>query len=132
MYQASTLRTEPLTRFNAGAWDGSGLITSQGDAAAGLTTLGIATADATGYAGGTFGGVSAGSGDLLVMYTYMGDANLDGFISADDYSAIDFNVGEPNSFAYFNGDFNYDGFISADDYSAIDFNLGAQGLPIPV
>jgi hypothetical protein len=53
------------------------------DAASGLTSLGVATADQTGYAGGTFGGVSVGAGNVLVMYTYAGDANLDGFISGD-------------------------------------------------
>ncbi|MEA2711447.1 MAG: hypothetical protein QOF78_4048, partial [Phycisphaerales bacterium] len=117
--------------MNGGTWDGVGLITSQGDAATGLTTLGIATADATGYAGSTFGGVAVGAADLLVMYTYSGDANLDGFISGDDYSTIDFNVGT-SADGYYNGDFNYDGIVSGDDYSTIDFNFAAQGPPLPL
>ena len=114
---------------NAGAWSGSGIATSQADALAGLTSLGIATAEQAGYAGGMFGGVSVSSGDVLVMYTYAGDANLDGFISGDDYSAIDFNILIPGSSGWYNGDFNYDGIISGDDYSAIDFNIIAQGVP---
>ncbi|MEA2707869.1 MAG: hypothetical protein QOF78_470, partial [Phycisphaerales bacterium] len=69
-------------------------------------------------------------GDIVVMYTYSGDANLDGFISGDDYSTIDFHVGT-GAIGWFNGDFNYDGIISGDDYSTIDFNFAAQGLPIP-
>ena len=68
--------------------------------------------------------------DTLVKYTYVGDANLDGLISGDDYAAIDFAVDVPGSSGWHNGDFNYDGFISGDDYAAIDFNLVAQGPPL--
>ncbi|MEA2708456.1 MAG: hypothetical protein QOF78_1057 [Phycisphaerales bacterium] len=113
---------------NAGAWDGPGITTTMADAAAGLTSLGIANADDAGYVGSTFGGVSVFSGDALIMYTYAGDANLDGFISGDDYSTIDFNVGT-GATGWNNGDFNYDGIISGDDYSTIDFNYAAQGAP---
>jgi hypothetical protein len=65
------------------------------------------------------------------MYTYAGDANMDGFISGDDYSAIDFNIAVPGANGWWNGDFNYDGIISGDDYAAIDFNIVAQGAPFP-
>ena len=53
-----------------------------------------------------------------------GDANVDGLVSGDDYSTIDFNILVPNAEGYANGDFNLDGFISGDDYSLIDFNIG--------
>jgi hypothetical protein len=118
---------------NGGSWNGAGgLLTSMPDAAGGLTTLAVARADDVGYTGGTFGGVaSIGANDVLVMYTYAGDANLDGFISGDDYAAIDFNLLVPGAFGYSNGDFNYDGTINGDDYSTIDFNILAQGAPFP-
>jgi hypothetical protein len=64
------------------------------------------------------------------MYTYGGDANLDGKINVDDYGQIDFNVTLGTS-GWFNGDFNYDGKINVDDYGIIDFNVGIQGPPIP-
>ena len=114
---------------NGGAWDGSGVVTNQSDALTGLTTLGVATADQTGHT--TFGGLSVAGDDVLVMYTYAGDANLDGAITGDDYSTIDFNIAVPSASGYFNGDFNYDGTISGDDYSVIDFNIAAQGAPFP-
>ena len=60
------------------------------------------------------------------MYTYAGDANLDGAITGDDYSVIDFNIAVPGASGWYNGDFNYDGAITGDDYSVIDFNLVAQ------
>jgi hypothetical protein len=116
-----------VSGHNAGAWDGPGLVTVMPDAQTGLTSLGIATADQTGHA--TFGGVSVSGDDVLIMYTYAGDANLDGFISGDDYTAIDFAVAIPAASGWFNGDFNHDGIISGDDYSTIDFNIVAQGTP---
>jgi hypothetical protein len=66
--------------------------------------------------------------DVLVMYTYGGDANLDGAITGDDYFQIDsgFPLG---MHGWFNGDFNYDGAIDGDDYFIIDSNFPAQGAP---
>jgi hypothetical protein len=99
-----------------------------------LTTLGVAdTATIFGLDGSataTFSGETVDATAVLVKYTYAGDANLDGQITGDDYSAIDFNVLVPGSSGYFNGDFNYDGLITGDDYSAIDFNIIAQGAPL--
>jgi MYXO-CTERM domain-containing protein len=66
--------------------------------------------------------------DALIMYTYGGDANLDGKINVDDYGRIDFNVNLGTA-GWFNGDFNYDGKINVDDYGIIDFNVGIQGAP---
>jgi hypothetical protein len=116
---------------SGGAWDGNGIVTTMPDAQSGLTSLGVATAAQAGYAGSNFAGVSVNATDVLVMYTYAGDANLDGFISGDDYSAVDFNLLVPNSSGWFNGDFNWDGAVTGDDYSAIDFNILAQGAPFP-
>jgi GH18 family chitinase len=119
---------------NGGAWDGSGIMTSKPAAAGGLTTVAIAEAhDVLGLSGSAtqlWNGQTVDSTSILIKYTYAGDANLDGMISGDDYSAIDFNAGVANAFGYFNGDFNYDGIISGDDYSTIDFNYRAQGLPL--
>jgi fibronectin type 3 domain-containing protein len=110
------------------------LFTSDGDASGGLTTLGAATAaavfDIAGAQTATFTGQAVSASDTIVKYTYAGDANLDGFISGDDYSSIDFNIGVAGASGWYNGDFNHDGIISGDDYSAIDFNLSAQGPPM--
>jgi hypothetical protein len=119
--------------MNAGAWDGAGITTSESDALSGLTTLGVSTGEIalglTGSDTALFAGQTVGAGSTLVMYTYAGDANLDGMISGDDFSTLDFNIGVSGASGYYNGDFNYDGIISGDDYSTIDFNFGAQGAP---
>jgi autotransporter-associated beta strand protein len=113
--------------IQSGRAGGGGIISSL--ASGNLTTLGVATAQQAGRAGGTFGGVSVGAADVLVMYTYAGDANVDGKINVDDYGRIDLNSSLPIS-GWFNGDFNYDGKVNVDDYGIIDFNVAIQGPPI--
>ena len=116
----------------SGSWDGSGIVTSMTDATGSiLTTLAVALAEDVGYAGGTFGGVSVNAGDVLVMYTWGGDAQLDGDLDGDDYFQIDSNVAQSGSvFGFHRGDFNYDGLINGDDYFIIDSNIAfAQSQP---
>ncbi|MEA2710262.1 MAG: fibronectin-binding autotransporter adhesin, partial [Phycisphaerales bacterium] len=122
------------TAFNAGGWDGpSGITSSAAFAAGGLTTIGVGEAESLLSLAPTetavWNGQTVDGTSVLAMYTYAGDANLDGFISGDDYSTIDFNVGTSID-GYANGDFNYDGIVSGDDYSTIDFNIVAQGAPL--
>ena len=115
-----------------GSWNGDGIVTSMTDATTSiLTTLAVALAEDVGYAGGIFGGVSVDVGDVLVMYTWGGDAELDGDLDGDDYFWIDSNVGNSGSvFGFAKGDFDYDGDIDGDDYFIIDSNLAfAQSQP---
>jgi autotransporter-associated beta strand protein len=114
---------------NGGAWNGgSGILTSmpQAKTASPLTTLGVANVASA----GAFRGVSIAAGDVLVMYTYIGDANLDGKVNVDDYVRIDQGVSSGTS-GWFNGDFNFDGKVNVDDYVMIDGVLSAQGPPFP-
>ncbi|MEA2710053.1 MAG: hypothetical protein QOF78_2654, partial [Phycisphaerales bacterium] len=130
----SGVQGEVQRASNGGAWDAPGLTTSMPDAVTGLTTIGVATGEQIRGLGPTdtdiFAGQTITGATTIAMYTYAGDANLDGFISGDDYSTIDFNVGT-GADGYSNGDFNYDGIVSGDDYSTIDFNYAAQGAPFP-
>lgn len=116
-----------------GSWNGAaGLLTSMTDATTGvLTTLAIATANETNYAGGTFGGQSVSASDVLVMYTWGGDADLNGELNGDDYFYIDSNILQSGSvFGFHNGDFDYNGVIDGDDYFILDSNiLFAQNSP---
>jgi len=69
--------------------------------------------------------------DTLVMYTYGGDANLDGKINVDDYIKIDSGIASGLT-GWVNGDFNYDGKVNIDDYTTvIDANIGNQGAAFP-
>jgi hypothetical protein len=116
---------------NSGSWNGTGIVTSMSAAqgATGLTTLAVAAAsDVLGLAPGDtamWSGETVSSTDMLVKYTYAGDADLSGAINADDYFQIDKNVGS-DSPTFFKGDFNYDGQINGDDYYVIDSNFVQQ------
>jgi hypothetical protein len=118
---------------NGGDWSGSGIITS---IATSTTTIGVATAQqALGLPNsgdtGTWAGQTVTGTDALVMYTYGGDANLDGKVTISDYGKIDFNIGIPGASGWANGDFNYDGKVTISDYGIIDFVIGIQGPPFP-
>ena len=120
---------------NFGAWDQPGLTTSMPDAVAGLTTIGVATGAQVRGLGATdtdtFAGQTITGASTIAMYTYAGDANLDGTIDGGDYGIIDNFVQVPNADGYANGDFNYDGVIDGGDYGIIDNNIQAQGAPFP-
>jgi hypothetical protein len=75
---------------------------------------------------------------ILGKYTYIGDTNMDGQVTPQDYTATDSNLGTSVSTAisWFYGDTNFDGNIDPTDYAGIDGALGlgvgnplsAQGL----
>ena len=130
-YSGATPMGDVFGRIAAGrAATPSGIYSSTANSSGGLHALGMAESkDVLGLSGAAtalFSGQTVDATTLLVKFTYAGDANLDGIISGDDYSGIDFASGVPGASGWFNGDFNYDGIISGDDYSIIDFNLTAQ------
>jgi autotransporter-associated beta strand protein len=118
-----------------GSWNGGGIVTSQTAATSGaLTSVAVATAaqveSIAATATAVWAGQTVSGSDTLVMYTYGGDANLDGKLNVDDYGRIDSNIGLGTA-GWYNGDFNYDGKLNVDDYSIIDGNIGIQGAPFP-
>ena len=130
------LQGEVQRAYDFNAWDLPGLTTSMPDAAAGLTTIGIATGEQMRGLGptdtDTFAGQTITGASTVAMYTYAGDANLDGVIDGGDYGVIDNFVQVPGADSYANGDFNYDGVIDGGDYGVIDNNIQAQGAPFPI
>ncbi len=83
----------------------------------------------------TFDNQTVSAGDVLVKYTFYGDADLDGQVTGDDYALIDnaFNSqsGAHPLSGWFNGDFNYDGIINGDDYTLIDNAFNTQSVINP-
>ena len=128
--------------YNSGTWTGTGGITSSTAAAAAQTgndVMGLGVELNDNGAGTplmtTFDGQTVADGDVLVKYTYFGDANLDGTVNGSDYTLIDNGYNSQGSAhplsGWRNGDFNYDGVINGDDYILIDnaFNtIGAGSL----
>jgi hypothetical protein len=91
----------------------------------------IASADAAsglsygiGYADGA-DGIVAGlpSGEIEIMFTLLGDANLDGTVNAEDYTTFSQNLGLTGMY-WDDGDFNYDGTVNAEDYTLFSQNIG--------
>ena len=101
-----------------------------------FTGIGIATASDvrpnTATETGLWGGQTINGTDTLIMYTYAGDANLDGKINVDDYIKIDSGIAAGLK-GWSNGDFNYDGKVNSDDYTTvIDANIANQnGVVFP-
>ncbi|WP_428938604.1 hypothetical protein [Fontivita pretiosa] len=77
----------------------------------------------------TFAGQTLTGNEILVKFTYFGDADLSGSIDATDYSLID--NGYVNTLSgWINGDFDYSGSIDATDYALIDNAYVNQAGPL--
>lgn len=71
----------------------------------------------------SFGGLTTDATSILLKTTYLGDANFDGLINADDFVLIDRGLGRSltNGTAHWtDGDFNFDGDVTPADYLLID------------
>jgi hypothetical protein len=76
----------------------------------------------------TLGVIQNSGGDVLVKYTYFGDANDDGSVTSVDYTLIDNGyLSNGSATGWSNGDFNYDGTINGSDYTLIDNAFNQQG-----
>jgi hypothetical protein len=78
---------------------------------------------------GLFDGTSPAASDILVRYTYYGDANLNGKVDSTDYALID-NGYLGHLTGWINGDFNYDGIVNGSDYTLIDNAFNTQGASL--
>ncbi len=88
-----------------GMWTGNGMAsTAAKNDASGFSGLGMRIDD---------------QGDVVVKYTWNGDANIDGVVDADDYFLADSGY-ITQAGGWCNGDFNYDGRMDSDDYFLID------------
>jgi fibronectin-binding autotransporter adhesin len=77
-----------------------------------------------GYADGA-DGVVAGlpSGEIEIMFTLLGDANLDGTVNGEDFSQFSSNLGASPRM-WDQGDFNYDGTVNGEDFASFSHNQG--------
>jgi autotransporter-associated beta strand protein len=80
-------------------------------------------------------GQTIAAGAIVGKYTYIGDTNMDGQVTPQDYTATDSNLGtsvDP-AISWFYGDTNFDGSIDPTDYAGIDGALGlGQGNPLAI
>ncbi|MGD0771127.1 MAG: autotransporter-associated beta strand repeat-containing protein [Tepidisphaeraceae bacterium] len=112
--------------YNGGNWNGTGIISTTAQVPTNGLLYGI------GYADGADGVVSGlSSGQIEVMYTLLGDANLDGLVNAADFTILAANFNQPVT-GWDQGDFNYDGLVNAADFTdlAANFNQSASGADV--
>jgi autotransporter-associated beta strand protein len=107
-----------LTRgSNGGHWNGTGITSSTAAATSGY---------GVGFADGADGvDASLGSGQIEVMYTLYGDANLDGVVNGTDFGILAAHFGQQVT-GWDQGDFNYDGVVNGSDFGALAANFGQQ------
>jgi autotransporter-associated beta strand protein len=115
------------TGFNGGNWQGAG-ITSSSAAANSLTAIGFASNGVLGRS--TFAGVTGlDSNDVLVKYTYYGDADLSGAVNLDDFTLF-LNGYQNAGNTWLLGDFDYSGQTTLDDFTLFLSAYRSQGAPL--
>ncbi|HEX8520947.1 MAG TPA: autotransporter-associated beta strand repeat-containing protein [Tepidisphaeraceae bacterium] len=110
----------------------TGIISSAGQTITGAPILAVFDNSIAQFSDWPFGsGETIGNTAVVGQFTYIGDADLNGQVTPDDYGAIDSNLGQHVGTAeqtggmnWFAGDWNFDGDITPDDYGAVDANLG--------
>ncbi len=125
----ATIRSYLISGRNGGTWNGLTGITSSGSSG-----TGVAAGYSVGYADGADHIVTGlSSGQVEVKYTLLGDANLDGLVTGDDFTILVGNLGKSIS-GWDKGDFLYTGLVTGDDFTALVGNLGksATGADVSI
>jgi uncharacterized delta-60 repeat protein len=113
---------------NGGDWLGTSGITSSAAAAdsSHLTSLAYATGAALNAT--SFAGVSdLTPTDVIVKYTYVGDSDLSGSVTLDDFTLY-LNGYQNAGTSWMKGDFDYDGGVTLDDFSLYLAGYQRQGV----
>jgi len=66
-----------------------------------------------------------GGGNIEVLYTLLGDANLDLQVTSADFNAFVAGYGSTSGGVWTNGDFNYDNKVNTLDFNSLAGNFGA-------
>jgi MYXO-CTERM domain-containing protein len=121
----ANITTWVTSGFNGGDYLGNGIRSSSSlTEPSGLGTVGFADNSLLSLATWQSVSLDVGLNQVLVKYTYFGDANLDGVVDSNDYGFIDTGFADETSGdtldGWLLGDFNYDGFTDSNDYGYID------------
>jgi len=105
-----------LAQLTAGAGGGNGI----GSGFSVSYGVGYAEASQLSMVPAGFGSVDSTA--VLLRGTLLGDANLDGTVNLDDFTALAASFGGPGG--WINGDFNYASGVNLDDFTALAANFG--------
>src|SRR5687768_12001683 len=129
-YPAAGPSPRPVVKFliaqgrNGGTWDGLG-ITSSFAAENADYAIGYAERSALDDVPALFGSVDPTS--LLVRYTLLGDADLDGGVDLDDFNRLVTHFGTGDD--WHEGDFNYDALVNLADFNLLAGRFGLSAGP---
>jgi hypothetical protein len=131
---ASTLASVK-TGFAGGQWNGNGIISSNAATLPfHLTTFATQLND-NGSGGSffnTFDGETVGVNDVIVRYTWYGDADMNGVVNSADFALLMFGYNHHLT-GWRNGDFNGDGVVSGADFALFDDTYNFYGgVPLGV
>jgi hypothetical protein len=125
--EISTINSALQSAYGNGAWNSPGITSSATNTPG--TTLGYI--DNSQLHLTSFENQPVTNTSVMIKYTWIGDANLDGIVNSDDLSLL--TKGSQNHLTgWYNGDFNYDGIINADDFALFALgNLEQTGQLLP-
>jgi len=116
-----TIAGQIASGYAGGAWNGSGIISSVAQTNPSYA-LGYAdSADANNPAG-------LQSGQIEILYTLLGDANLDGKVNGEDFVLLSGSFNMMVTAGWDQGDFDYSGAVNGTDFvlQSENFNQAAQ------
>ncbi len=117
------LRAQVLQGYNGGAWNGGGFNSTR---AAANPNPGVGYAEASDVlsaVGGTFAGLGVDPTAVLLRWTRLGDANLDGQVNLGDFNRLAANFGSTSA-VWSQGDFDYNGTVNLGDFNRLAANFG--------
>jgi hypothetical protein len=135
----ASIRQQIISGYNAGGalWGGNGIVSSS--AALNPTSVGLGYAEASEVLlnGATYGGESVDGSAVLVQYTLLGDATLDGVVDFNDLVKLAQNYNTTVSAStqswWNHGDFTYDGVVDFNDLVKLaqNYNTSLPGAAVP-
>ena len=103
--------------YSGGSWTGTGITSSAAQLNSGSYGIGYADAADAGNPAGL------SSGQIEIMYTLLGDANLDGKVDGTDFTLMAANFNDTVTNGWDQGDFNYDGTVNGADFVLLANNF---------
>ena len=119
------------TGYNGGTWTGKGITSSTAAAIAASSNIhktALGYTEASSDALGSHNGIGLDNDSIVIVYTYAGDATLDGTVDSNDFAALAAHYGQTSGVGWIQGDFNYDGTVNALDFNALATNYGQTSL----
>jgi autotransporter-associated beta strand protein len=103
--------------YASGSWTGGGIIST--------TAQGNSLSYGIGYADSADPGNPAGlnGNQIEIMYTLLGDANLDGKVNGTDFTLMASHFNDAVTAGWDEGDFNYDGKVNGEDFLLLSDNF---------